>query len=158
MSRDGLDAIDRKILRELQKNARITNSALAQRVGLSPTPCWKRVRALEKSGIIQGYVTVLDPAKLGYGEAVVVQVTLEHHSAEDLAAFGRALEAMPEVTEAIMVTGDYDYHVRVAVSGTRHFEKFLREKLYRIPGIQNTKSCFVLRQLKGLHGAPVVDR
>ena len=90
----------------------------------------------------------IDPEKIGLGEAVILHVTIDSHSDEALFEFGKALEEIPEVLEAFLVSGDYDYYIRVAVQGTRDYERFLRERLYKIPGIRNSKSSFVLRRLK----------
>jgi Lrp/AsnC family leucine-responsive transcriptional regulator len=134
-SRD-LDEIDRKILRALQMEARLTTSELAGRVGVSPSPCWTRVKRLEEAGYITGYVALLDQEKLGFPDTVLVEVTLERHEEEVLDRFGRALAGLPEVLEAYLTTGEYDYLIKVAVAGTTGYERFLREKLYRIPGIR----------------------
>jgi len=90
----------------------------------------------------------LSPEKLGLPETVILHVSLDSHSDEALFEFGRALESIPEVLEAFLVSGDYDYYIRVAVEDTRGYERFLRERLYKIPGIRNSKSSFVLRRLK----------
>ena len=110
--------------------------------------------------MIQGYTVRLDPAAIGFRETVIVQVTLESHTDEMLEAFGKALSEIPEVLEAYLIYGDYDYHIRIAVRDTRDYERLLRERLYRIPGIRHSKSSFVLRRLKEspipLHGSPPV--
>ena len=103
---------------------------------------------MEGAGIIQGYTVQVDPSVLGYRESVIVQVTLDNHSDETLFEFGKQLEKIPEVLEASLVSGDYDYYIRIAVRDTRDYERLLRESLYRIPGIRHTKSTFVLRTLK----------
>ncbi len=146
-SRD-LDEIDRKILRALQMEARLTTNELAGRVGVSPSPCWTRVKRLEEAGYITGYVALLDQEKLGFPDTVLVEVTLERHDEEVLDRFGRALAELPEVLEAYLTTGEYDYLIKVAVAGTTGYERFLREKLYRIPGIRHSRSSFALRCLK----------
>ncbi|MQX36250.1 Lrp/AsnC family transcriptional regulator [Roseospira navarrensis] len=143
-----LDAIDRRILRTLSTEGRISNADLAARVGLSPSPCWKRVKALEARGFIIGYGARLSREALGFPETVIINVTLESHNEDTLARFGQVLADIPEVMEAYLVTGDYDYLIRVAVAGTRHYESFLRETLYKIPGIRHSRSSFVLRELK----------
>lgn len=143
-----MDEIDYRILRELQFNARITNKALAARVGLSPTPCWNRLRALEASGVIEKYVAVYNQAMLGLPETVILNIILERHDDEVFKRFEQALSKLPEVVEAYLLTGDYDYFVKVAVSGTDGYERFLREKLYRIPGIRHSRTSFTLRRLK----------
>lgn len=143
-----LDDLDRSILRELQNSARLSNAELAERVGLSPSPCWQRVKRLEENGFIEGYVAVLDQKLLGMPDTVIIEVTLERHEDEAVEKFGRALINLPEVLEAYLTTGEYDYFVKVAVAGTEGYERFLRERLYRIPGIRHTRSCFTLRCLK----------
>jgi Lrp/AsnC family transcriptional regulator, leucine-responsive regulatory protein len=143
-----LDNLDRAILRELQANARVSNADLAERVGLSASPCWQRVRRLENNGYIEGCAAVLDQKRLGLPDTVIIEVTLEKHDDEVLERFGRALADLPEVLEAYLTTGEYDYFVKVAVDGTGGYERFLREHLYRIPGIRHSRSCFALRRLK----------
>ncbi len=103
---------------------------------------------MESAGAIQGYTVKLDLAKLGYGDTVIVQVNLESHSDETLYEFGRVLQTIPEVLEAYLISGDYDYFIRIAVQDTRDYERLLREKLYKIPGIRHSKPSFVLRTLK----------
>ncbi|QNM94985.1 Lrp/AsnC family transcriptional regulator [Chitinimonas koreensis] len=143
-----LDSQDRKILRALQDNARLSNAELAEQVGLSPTACWNRTRSLESEGYIQGYVALIDQRKLGLADTVLLEVTLDRHEDNALARFGEELAALPEVLEAYLVSGDYDYLVKVAVEGTAGYERFLREKLYRIPGIRHSRSMFALRCMK----------
>ncbi|MGE5511360.1 MAG: Lrp/AsnC family transcriptional regulator [Bacteroidota bacterium] len=143
-----LDDIDRAILRELQSNGRLSNTELAERVGLSPSPCWQRVKRLEEGGYIEGYAAVLNQKQLGMPDTVIIEVTLERHDDEVLEKFGRALTDLPQVLEAYLTSGNYDYFVKVAVDGTEGYERFLRERLYRIPGIRHTRSCFALKCLK----------
>jgi Lrp/AsnC family leucine-responsive transcriptional regulator len=143
-----LDKFDISILEALQKDARLSLQDLGKIVGLTASPCWTRVKRLEDAGIIEGYTVRLSPEKLGLPETVILHVSLDSHSDEALFEFGRALEGIPEVLEAFLVSGDYDYYIRVAAEDTRGYERFLREKLYKIPGIRNSKSSFVLRRLK----------
>lgn len=143
-----LDKFDIAILEQLQLDARMTVHALSKTVGLSASPCWTRIKRMEEAGVIQGYTVRVDAAKVGVPDTVLVQVTLDSHSDQALFAFGQALEAIPEVLEAYLVSGDYDYYIRIAVSDTRDYERLLRERLYKIPGIRHSKSSFVLRQLK----------
>lgn len=143
-----LDKFDFAILRALQADARISLNDLSQQVGLTSSPCWTRIKRMEEAGVIEGYSVRVNQAKIGLGDTVIVHVTLESHSDEALFEFGRALEAIPEVMEAFLVSGDYDYYVRIAVADTRDYERLLRERLYKIPGIRHSKSSFVLRQLK----------
>jgi Lrp/AsnC family leucine-responsive transcriptional regulator len=143
-----VDKFDVAILKVLQGDARASLLDISKRVGLSPTPCWNRIRKMEADGVIQGYTARIDPAAIGFTETVIVQVTLESHTEETLYDFGRTLEQIPEVLEAYLVSGDYDYYIRIAVKDTRDYERLLRERLYRIPGIRHSKSSFVLRTLK----------
>ena len=147
-----LDPIDRMILRALQADARLSLAQIGEQVGLSTTPCWNRIKRMEEAGVIRGYTIRIDPAALGLTETVIVQVLLESHNDETLAAFGEALAEIPEVTEAFLISGDYDYLIRITVRDTRDYERLLRERLYRIPGIRHSKSSFVLRKLKDSQG------
>ena len=142
------DRLDIAILRALQDNSRRTLNEIGVAVGLSATACWTRIKRLEAEGVIKRYTIDMDRAKLGFRDSVIVQVTLESHSDETLYEFGRTLAAIPEVVEAYLVSGDYDYYIRIAVRDTRDYERLLREKLYKIPGIRHSKSHFVLRVLK----------
>ena len=143
-----LDDVDRRILRALQQDARLTTAQLAERVGLSTTPCWNRLKRLESQGYIDGYVALLNQQMLGLPDTVIIGVTLDRHDDEMLERFGNMLADLPEVIEAYLTTGDYDYLVKVAVEGTAGYERFLRQKLYKIPGIRHTRSSFALRSLK----------
>ncbi|MGJ3704382.1 MULTISPECIES: Lrp/AsnC family transcriptional regulator [Variovorax] len=143
------------ILRVLLLDSRKTLQEIGNEVGLSPTSCWTRIKKLEAQGVIKRYTIDVDPAKLGYHDSVIVQVTLESHTDETLYDFGRVLATIPEIQEAYLVSGDYDYYIRIAVRDTRDYERLLREKLYKIPGIRHSKSHFVLRVLKET-SAPVI--
>ncbi|MEM5275783.1 Lrp/AsnC family transcriptional regulator [Cupriavidus taiwanensis] len=143
-----LDDTDRRILRELRRDGRLSNARLAEQVGLSATPCWNRVRALEESGVIEGYAALLNQKALGLPDTVLIEVTLERHDDDMLYRFGKALAELPEVMEAYLLTGEYDYLIKVAVAGTQGYEEFLRHKLYKLPGLRHSRSTFVLRTLK----------
>ncbi|MDQ8031522.1 AsnC family transcriptional regulator [Bordetella genomosp. 1] len=143
-----LDDTDRKILRALRADGRLTNIKLAEMIGLSPTPCWNRVRALEEAGVIEGYTALLNQKALGLPDTVMIEVTLEHHDDDTLERFGAQIAELPEVVEAFLVTGDYDYLIKVAVAGTEGYEQFLRKRLYKLPGVRHSRSTFVLRRLK----------
>ncbi|MES3023334.1 MAG: Lrp/AsnC family transcriptional regulator [Pseudomonadota bacterium] len=147
----GIDEIDRKILRELRLDGRISNTQLADKVGLSASPCWTRMRQLEQSGVIEGYTVLLNQKLLGLPDTVMIEVTLERHDDDTFERFGQALAQMPEVIEAYLLTGEYDYLIKVAVAGTEGYEQFLRRKLYTLPGLRHSRSTFVLRCLKRSH-------
>lgn len=146
-----IDPIDIKILKELSNNGRLNNNQLAEKVGLSPSPCWQRVKRLEAEGYIDGYVALLNSEKLGISELVIIEVTLERHDDDILDTFQHAMESLPEVLEVYLTTGEYDFQLKVAVKGTKGYEAFLREKLYKIPGIRHSRSSFVLRCFKKSH-------
>src|SRR6187402_2629366 len=143
-----MDQIDRKILKALQANARASLQEISQAVGLSSSPCWERIRKLEKAGVIEGYTVRLNAQALELSDTVLVQVTLDSHSDNTLEKFGETLAAIPEVIEAYLVSGEYDYLLRIAVHDTKDYERLLRERLYKIKGIRHSKSSFVLRTLK----------
>jgi Lrp/AsnC family leucine-responsive transcriptional regulator len=142
------DRFDLQILRELTVDSRQTLQQLGQKVSLSPTACWSRIKRLEAEGVIRRYTVDLDHSKIGWQDTVIVQLTLESHTDEALYEFGKVLATIPEILEASLVSGEYDYFIRIAVRDTRDYERLLREKLYRIPGIRHSKSHFVLRVLK----------
>ena len=143
-----LDALDRKILAQLQRNSRASLQEIGQAVGLSASPCWGRIKKLEEAGVIQGYSVRLSPQALGLSDTVLVMVTLDSHSDNTLEKFGEVLATIPEVVEAHLVSGEYDYLLRIVVKDTRDYERLLREKLYKIKGIRHSQSSFVLRTLK----------
>ena len=118
-----LDKFDLAILKVLQQNARASLNDIGAAVGLSSTPCWNRIKRMESAGVIRGYTVDIDPASLGFMDTVIVHVTLESHSEETLYEFGRALAQIPEVLEAFLVSGDYDYYIRIAVRDTRDYER-----------------------------------
>lgn len=146
-----LDDTDRNILRVLARDGRVSNQKLAEQVNLSATPCWNRVKALEEAGVISGYAAILDQHALGLPDVVIIEVTLERHDDEIFSRFGEALAELPEVMEAYLLTGEYDYLIKVAVTGTEGYERFLRQKLYKLPGIRHSRSTFALRCLKRMH-------
>ncbi|MGH6892270.1 MAG: Lrp/AsnC family transcriptional regulator [Dongiaceae bacterium] len=143
-----LDDIDRKILSALHHDGRLTMNELAEKSGLSASPCWTRVKRLEAIGAIERYVAIIDHRVIGLSEIVFVEITIEKHSDEILERFNEALAKIPEIIEAHLVSGEYDYLIKVAVTDTADYERFLRQKLYRIEGIRHTKSTFALRALK----------
>lgn len=143
-----LDEIDRKILKHLQDEARISNADLADRVGLSPAPCLRRVRSLEDHGLIKKYVTLLDPAALDLAVTVFVQISLDLQVEDRLEIFERAINRCPEVLECYLMTGDADYLVRVVVPDVAAYERFLKDVLTRVDGVAGIKSSFALKQVK----------
>ena len=147
-NRPVLDKIDRRILSELRQDGRLTVTQLAEKVGLSSSPCWTRLKRLENAKIIEGYTANINPKAIGINELFFIEITLERHDDEILEQFSEALAYMPEVVEAHLVTGDYDYLLKVAVKNAEHYERFLRKNLYSMKGVRHTRSIFALRPLK----------
>lgn len=148
-----LDRIDRKILSALRQNGRLTIAQLSEQVDLSSSPCWTRLKRLETLKIIDGYTANINPKAIGIKDLFFIEITLERHDDEMLEQFSQALADIPEVIEAHLVTGEYDYLVKVAVKDAEHYERFLRKKLYSIKGIRHTRSTFALRPLKSANSA-----
>ena len=144
-----LDKIDNRILAELQRNARLTNQELSERVGLSPTPCARRVRNLEKLGIIKGYSADIDETKLGFAFTVFVSVQLDRQIDDRLMNFENEIKLLPEVMDCWLMTGNRDYLLRVAVVDLHEFERFLTGRLTKVDGVANIESSIPIRQVKG---------
>lgn len=142
-----LDHIDHKILEHLQKNARITNAELADKVGLSPTPCLRRLRRLETDGIIRGYHTEINREALGVNVTVIILVKLEREDDKTLREFETAIKSRDEVMECYLVTGKFDYFIRVLVPSLAAYEAFLSETMLRMPNIATVESSFTLREV-----------
>jgi Lrp/AsnC family transcriptional regulator, leucine-responsive regulatory protein len=143
-----MDKIDRKILRALHHDARITNLALADKVCLSTSPCSARVRRMEQEGVIQQYVTIFDRNSIGLPDTAIIEFMFERQDEESLKRFEDKISNMPEVIEAHLITGEYDCFMKVAVAGTKGYEEFLVNKLWKIEGIKNTRSSLTLRCFK----------
>ena len=142
-----LDTIDHKILEYLQENARITNAELAEKVGLSPTPCLRRLRKLEADGIIRGYHTEINREALGINVTVIILVKLEREDEKTLREFENAIKERKEVMECHLVTGKFDYFIRVIVPSLASYEAFLSETMLRLPNIATVESSFTLREV-----------
>lgn len=142
-----LDAADRRILRELQKDGRITVADLAERVGLTQTPCWRRIRELERRGVIRGYACLVDSAAVGLEVEALVQVNLERHAMVEIDAFIAELRTIPNIIECISLTGPYDAQLRVLAPSIAAFEELLMTRLMKIPGIARLNSALVLNRL-----------
>jgi Lrp/AsnC family transcriptional regulator, leucine-responsive regulatory protein len=155
MPKRALDSIDRKILSVLQENAAIPNVNLARSVGLSPSPCLRRVNQLEEAGVIRRRVTLVDPAAVGLGVSVFVQVTLEKQAANALRVFEKTILQRPEVMECYLMTGDADYLLRVVVPDITAFERFVLDQLTRIGSVARVRSSFALKQVKYTTTLPI---
>ncbi|MBR9651658.1 Lrp/AsnC family transcriptional regulator [Thalassobius aquimarinus] len=139
---------DLRILRKLARDGRQTNAELAEKVGLSASQCWQRLRRLENSGVIKGYGARIDHDALGVPETVLLELAMERNEGVEVEAVCEALARFPEVLEVRMTSGDFDIFAKVVVSGTRGYEKFLRERLYKLKGIRQSRSSFSLRCYK----------
>jgi Lrp/AsnC family leucine-responsive transcriptional regulator len=158
MSKVQLDEIDHQILQLLQDNARMSNVDLAERVGLSPPPCLRRVSFLEKSGVIRKYVALLDPDALNLAVTVFVQISLDLQIGKRLEIFEKEILKRPEVVECHLMTGDSDYLLRVIVPDLPAYERLLKNWLTRIEGVASIKSSFSLNQVKYSTALPLKRR
>jgi Lrp/AsnC family leucine-responsive transcriptional regulator len=143
-----LDRYDRRILEELQRDGRISNQELADRIGLSPSPCLRRVRALEESGIIRSYAALLDAKTLGLNLMALLSISMDKHTPERFERFDAAVAAIPEVQECLLITGrDADYQLKVVVHDMDAYQDLLLNKITRIEGVTGVHSSFVLRRV-----------
>lgn len=149
-----MDAIDRSILRELQADGRLTNQELAARVGLTPSPCLRRVRALEAAGVIRSYRAVVDPAALGRGFEVFASVEVARDR-ESVAAFEAGIQALPDVVEAYRLYGAPGSLLRIAVADSDAYERFWTERLIGLPGVTDVNSQMIMKRIKTSRGVPV---
>jgi Lrp/AsnC family leucine-responsive transcriptional regulator len=143
-----IDRFDIQILRELSRDGRISLQDLSERIGLSTTPTARRVRRLEKDGIITGYSALIDETALGFDVSVFVSVQLERQVDDALARFEAAVREFPEVVDCWLMTGDRDYLLRIATTGLKEFEEFLVGRLTRVPGVASIQSSIPLRRVK----------
>jgi Lrp/AsnC family leucine-responsive transcriptional regulator len=150
-----IDATDRRILVALQRNGRMTNAELAEQANLSPSACHRRVAQLEKSGLISGYVALLDPRRLGLPTTVFVEITLSGQADEVLDAFEREVAKIPDVLECHLMAGTADYLLKVVAEDTEHFAQIHRRHLARLPGVAQMHSSFALRTVFKTTALPV---
>ena len=155
MPKPNLDAVDRKILAQLQSDGRMSLSDLAGKVGLSPSPCLRRVRILEREGVISRYVAVLDQRAVGLPVSVFVSIKLERQKQDALDQFAKAIARWPEVLECYLMTGPRDYWLRVVVPDLAAYERFVKQKLTRLEGVASIESSFALEQVKYSNVLPI---
>lgn len=155
MPQSPLDRVDMRILDLLQRDGRLTNLEIADKVNLSPSPVLRRVRRLEDSGVIARYVALLDPAKLGLGLSAFVTVKLEKRGRTPSDAFRDAVLGWPEVVACYAMTGDTDYLLRVQVADLEHFSRFVMDRVLKQPGVIDVKSNFVLQKIKETTALPL---
>lgn len=155
MEKENLDKASRSILRELQQDTRRSQQVLAERVGLSATPVWRRIRELEAGGVIRRWVALLDREKLGLGTCVLANVSLERHVEGVVDGFERRVRACPEIIECYGITGEADYLIKVVVPDMKAYDRFLHEVVFRIDGVASIRTHVVLREVKYETALPV---
>jgi len=153
-----LDLIDRRILRELQADGRMSYTDLAPKVGLTTSPCLERVRRLERSGVIKGYTAVIEPRAVGTGLLVFVELSLTYTSPEIFADFKRAIARLPEILECHLVSGDFDYLLKARIPDMNAYRTLLGELLRHLPGVRNSKTLVVMEEVKETTRIPIPDR
>ncbi len=150
-----LDDVDLRILRELQGDARLSNRELVDRVALSASPCWRRVRELEAAGVIAGYATHLDRDRLGFRILALASVSLDDHHAATVAEFDTAIQRWPEVLECHKISGEYDYMLKVVARDLAAYDEFLSTRLMQLPCIRGLNTTFSMRELKSTTALPL---
>ncbi len=143
-----LDKLDKRILRELQRNGRISNLELAEKIGLSPSPCARRVKQMEDAGIIKGSVTLLSASKLELKLTALIQISMDRHTPDRFEIFEEKIKSFPEVVECLLITGQSaDYQLKVVVPDMEYYHEFLLNKITRIAGVSDVHSSFILREV-----------
>jgi len=150
-----LDRIDRQILALIQADASLPIQQVADRVGLSVNPCWRRIRQMEAAGIIQGRVALVDPEKIGLGLTVYVRVKTREHSADWAHTFNEVIAAMPEVLECHRIGGDVDYLLKVVVEDMAGYDRTYKELIERLPSLADVSALFSMERLKSVTGLPI---
>lgn len=153
---DNLDAIDVRIIAAVQNDGRISINDLAEKVGLSPSPCARRLRILEEKGVIKGYAAMIDQTKVGLPVSAFASIKLERQREEDLDRFARAVAGWPEVVDCYLMTGQRDYLMRIVVRDLQAYETFIKSKLTRLEGIASIETSFALDQVKRAEVLPIV--
>ena len=151
-----LDRLDKRILREIQRDGTITNLELAERIGLSPSPCARRVKQLEDAGIILDRVTLLDPKKLDLKLTALIQISMDRHTPDRFEKFEEQIRSYAEVTECLLITGQSaDYQLKVVVPDMEYYQEFLLNKITRIEGVTDVHSSFMLREVQNTTALPL---
>lgn len=151
-----LDKLDKRILKELQDNGRITNAELAERVGLSPTPCARRVKRFEDNGLIEGHYIVLDPDQLGLKLMAVIQISMDRHTPDRFDHFEAEIAKHPEILECLLITGQSaDYQLKVIVPDMSAYQDFLLNVITRIEGVADVHSSFIMRRVRDTRALPL---
>lgn len=151
----GLDRYERKILRELQRDAKQTTAQIAETVGLSPSPCWRRIARMEREGIIRGHVAIVDRKAVGLNAHIFAQVKLNAHGRANLDEFSEAIGAFPQVLDAYVLMGTMDFMLRIVAEDIEAYERFFFDSLSKLPGVQEINSTVTLSQIKSSNGLPI---
>lgn len=152
---DSLDKTDLAILREVQADGRLSNAKLSEKLALSETPCWRRLKRLESDGFIEGYQAILSRKKLGYGVVGFAQVTIGDHASDDPLVFEKEVANIPEILSCHNVTGDYDYLIQIVANDLDAYGVFIRDRLRKLPGVASIHSNLSLREVKSTLDLPV---
>ena len=152
---ESLDRHDVVLLTELQRDSRQTVQQLAERVGLSSTPCWKRVKEMEAAGIIRGYTALIDREKVGLALCVIAELNLTRHNEDDVRRFEQAVADCPQIVGCYSTTGQADYVIKVLVPDIKGYEQFLHETAFKLPGVTHVRSSVVLKEVKSESRLPI---
>jgi len=150
-----MDKIDVKILSELQKNSHLSSQALAEKVGLSASPCWRRVGRLQKNGVIKASVTILDPEAVGLNVTAIAQVSLEDHHPDSVAEFDRMVKNLPQILECYAMSGQHDYQLKVICESIGAYDELLSKHILRVKAVHTVNTSFVLRTSKSTTELPL---
>lgn len=150
-----LDAASLKILAELQRDARQTVQEISEKIGLSATPCWKRIKQMEAAGVIRGYTAVIDREKANLHVAAVTEVNLDRHGATQVQQFEAMIQTCPQIVRCVSTTGPADYILTVLVQDMKHYEQFLHDTLFTLPSVTHVRSSIVLREVKAETAVPI---
>lgn len=143
-----LDSFSIRILSELQRDARQTILQIAQRIGLTSTPCWKRMKEMERDGVIRGYTALVDRNKVGLLICVLAEINLSKHTEKNASDFEKEVAACPQITECYSTTGNADYMIKVITTDIKSYETFMHNVLFKLPGVEHIRSSIVLREVK----------
>ena len=150
-----IDETDLRILRAMQSDGNLTVTEIAERVGISQSPCSRRIASLQADGIILGKRTILDPRKLGFNSVIIVRIKLAAHEADGLEKFKKAVRDIPEIQVALLVLGDFDFYLRIIVEDIDHYQRLLQGKLVALPGVREMQSSVILEVIKDSSSLPI---
>jgi DNA-binding Lrp family transcriptional regulator len=152
---ENLDRHDIVLLNELQRDSRQTVQQLAERISLSSTPCWKRIKEMEAAGVILGYTALVDREKVGLGLCVIAEVNLTRHTEDEVTRFEEAIARVPQIVGCYSTTGQADYVIKVLAPDIKSYERFLHETMFKLPGVTHVRSSVVLKEIKSDSRLPI---